>query len=550
VSDGAGGSIGTTTFAITLSPINKTPSFTAGADQSALENSGPQTVSNWATSVSAGQTGQTPNFIVTNNNNSLFAVQPAIDSTGDLTYTPAANMTGSATVSVELHDNADGDTSAAQTFTISVSQMLLTGTTLSVAGSAQGDNLSVTVLSNGGGVVVIFDGKSQTYGTSAIHKFVFDGQAGASSKVVFDDSFDSYSVTQSFSGVQLVGTNFEFDFNNATNVYVYGNSNSTATVNVSNAAGSNFFVDAVNGGYSYIADPSQGIYSELSGFGSVTVTGSGGDTYAYIYSTSNAKVVGNPSQTTFTVGGITSTLSNFPQVYVVGASDGTDSVTLDSGGGTFVSTPSFSYVSGTSNGSSFMIGALYCANVTAQASSTSDTAVFYSYPNDTFTGAPGSSSLTGKATNVRGSSVTFVSQAIGYNSLSVFESGSGSDVANLTSPGGGTFFSTPSASILDVGSSMITVNTYIVSSGQNVTVPNQIVVTGDGTDMATVYDSAGSNALNANGSTATLTTMSLRSVAINKFASVSAIDQNGQSDTVDKAAIDFALSTTGDWMSD
>ena len=176
--------------------------------------------------------------------------------------------------------------------------------------------------------------------------------------MIFDDSFDSYAVTQSLGGIQLIGDNFEFDSNNATSVYVYGNSKSAATVNVDDGTGSNFFVDAVNGNYTYIADPIRGIYSELSGFGSVTVVGDKGSTYAYIYSTSNATVVGSPGHTTFTVGALSTTLDNFPQVYVVGASDGTDTVTLNSAGGEFVSTPGFSYVTGTSGGVNFLIGAL------------------------------------------------------------------------------------------------------------------------------------------------------------------------------------------------
>ncbi len=52
-------------------------------------------------------------------------MQPAVSANGTLTYTPAANANGIATVTVQLHDNggtANGgvDTSAAQTFTISV----------------------------------------------------------------------------------------------------------------------------------------------------------------------------------------------------------------------------------------------------------------------------------------------------------------------------------------------------------------------------------------------------------------------------------------------
>src|SRR5438552_10672266 len=64
-------------------------------------------------------------FIVSNDNNDLLAAQPAIRSNGALSYTPATNASGSATVTVQLHDNggtANGgaDTSAPQTFTITV----------------------------------------------------------------------------------------------------------------------------------------------------------------------------------------------------------------------------------------------------------------------------------------------------------------------------------------------------------------------------------------------------------------------------------------------
>ena len=68
---------------------------------------------------------QTVAFLVSNNNNSLFSVQPSISPDGTLTYTPASNAHGSATVTVRLQDNggtAGGgvDTSALQTFTITV----------------------------------------------------------------------------------------------------------------------------------------------------------------------------------------------------------------------------------------------------------------------------------------------------------------------------------------------------------------------------------------------------------------------------------------------
>ena len=118
------------TFTITVKPVNDTPSFTKGVDQTVNEDAGLQTVASWATAISAGpnEASQAVDFVVTNNNNSLFSVQPAIAPNGTLTYTPAANEHGSATVTVVIHDNggtADGgdDTSDAQTFVITVNSV-------------------------------------------------------------------------------------------------------------------------------------------------------------------------------------------------------------------------------------------------------------------------------------------------------------------------------------------------------------------------------------------------------------------------------------------
>ncbi|RIE06907.1 tandem-95 repeat protein [Candidatus Cryosericum terrychapinii] len=116
------------TFTITVTPVNDMPSFTKGADQTVLEDCGAQTVNPWATAISVGPANEIPQvltFIATNNNNGLFSVQPAVDpATGILTYTPAANMNGVATVSLTLTDDATRGgaalTTAAQTFNITV----------------------------------------------------------------------------------------------------------------------------------------------------------------------------------------------------------------------------------------------------------------------------------------------------------------------------------------------------------------------------------------------------------------------------------------------
>jgi VCBS repeat-containing protein len=117
-----------TTVTLHISPINHAPTFVKGADQTVLEDAGPQSIA-WATAISAGspeESAQHLTFQLSNNNSWLFSVSPAIDPvTGVLTYTPAPNANGSALVSVSLTDDGgttDGgqDTSSTQTFVIRV----------------------------------------------------------------------------------------------------------------------------------------------------------------------------------------------------------------------------------------------------------------------------------------------------------------------------------------------------------------------------------------------------------------------------------------------
>ena len=116
------------TVAINVTAVNDQPSFTAGAAQTVLEDAGAQTVPNWATSIKSGpadEAGQALSFIVANNNNALFSAQPAIAPNGTLTYTPAPNAFGTATVTVTLKDdggtdNGGIDATAPVTFNINV----------------------------------------------------------------------------------------------------------------------------------------------------------------------------------------------------------------------------------------------------------------------------------------------------------------------------------------------------------------------------------------------------------------------------------------------
>lgn len=117
-------------FIIEVVSVNDMPSFTKGENQTVLEDCGKQTVSRWAKDLNKGaanESAQTLTFHVSNSNASLFTTggQPALDAEGTLTYTPADDAFGTATVSVYLKDdggtlNGGVDTSTTVTFTITV----------------------------------------------------------------------------------------------------------------------------------------------------------------------------------------------------------------------------------------------------------------------------------------------------------------------------------------------------------------------------------------------------------------------------------------------
>lgn len=111
------------TVSLHIDPVNDPPTFTSGGDVTVDENSGAYSAA-WASSVSPGpnETGQTVSFQIQSDDNAgLFSVTPAVASNGTLTFTPAADTAGSATIKLVAVDNGGGnDTSGQVTFTITV----------------------------------------------------------------------------------------------------------------------------------------------------------------------------------------------------------------------------------------------------------------------------------------------------------------------------------------------------------------------------------------------------------------------------------------------
>ncbi len=113
---------------VTVTPRNDPPRFNGGAGVNVPEDNGPTSIAAWATAIAPGpsnESAQNVGFTVAVDRPTLFAALPAVTSTGTLTFTPAANANGVATITVTAVDDggiADGgnDTSAERTATITL----------------------------------------------------------------------------------------------------------------------------------------------------------------------------------------------------------------------------------------------------------------------------------------------------------------------------------------------------------------------------------------------------------------------------------------------
>jgi VCBS repeat-containing protein len=149
---------GVVSAVITVTAVNDAPILTLGSNQTVNEDAGAQVVAGFASAAAGGgtdETAQTFSYTIANDNNALFSAQPAIDASGELTYTAAANASGSATVTVFVTDsggtaNGGVDASAGQTFTITVNAMndvaVIGGTS---AGGVTEDAASPNLLASG-----------------------------------------------------------------------------------------------------------------------------------------------------------------------------------------------------------------------------------------------------------------------------------------------------------------------------------------------------------------------------------------------------------------
>ena len=128
--DSLGGLSSPATVTITVNSVNDEPAFTAANPATVLEDAGAQSVAGWVTAFDPGPANESGQgvlgYTVSNvSNAALFSVAPSVATNGTLSYTPAANASGSATFDVVVQDdggtaNGGDDTSSIQTFTITV----------------------------------------------------------------------------------------------------------------------------------------------------------------------------------------------------------------------------------------------------------------------------------------------------------------------------------------------------------------------------------------------------------------------------------------------
>lgn len=153
---GLGGNVVPVT--VHVNPVNDPPAFAlAQAAVTVARDGGPAALADFASFAPGGgpdEAGQTPVYTPTASDPSLFAVPPAIDAQGRLTFTPAAGASGSATVTVTAHDSGGADAGLARSFTITVLPAPAPAAEIIAVGSDAGTPGRVRVLDASTGAVL------------------------------------------------------------------------------------------------------------------------------------------------------------------------------------------------------------------------------------------------------------------------------------------------------------------------------------------------------------------------------------------------------------
>ena len=145
----------TRTFNVAILPVNDAPGFGIASPAAIAEDTGSQTVPIWGIDAGGGETNlQTLTLTAISNNTSLIP-NPTVTytspgTTGTLSYTPVANASGTATITVTLRDNggtANGGVDVAlQTITVVVTPVNDVPTITDIADLAINQDLATSAL--------------------------------------------------------------------------------------------------------------------------------------------------------------------------------------------------------------------------------------------------------------------------------------------------------------------------------------------------------------------------------------------------------------------
>lgn len=117
----------TQTFNVTVNPVNDVPTLAAISGRTIAENAGAQTIS--LTGIGTGATNETQTLTVTATSSDTGLIpNPTVNyaspsATGSLSFTPVANVNGSATITVTVNDNQAANNTTTRTFAVTVTSV-------------------------------------------------------------------------------------------------------------------------------------------------------------------------------------------------------------------------------------------------------------------------------------------------------------------------------------------------------------------------------------------------------------------------------------------
>jgi hypothetical protein len=287
----------------------------------------------------------------------------------------------------------------------------LTGTTLTITGTAGADTVSIVL---GATDTVTFDGSTYSVPASAVRTINYVGNGGADTVYVSDAAAGDVATLFPNSG-QLQGSGYVVNVSAVTTLVLIGGPTDRAYLH--DSPGNDVFVGRPTYAYLY----GSGFFEQADGFGVVlAVAQAGGRDTAYLYDApGNDVFVGTPTYAYLSGPGFFNQADGFA-VVVGTAGAGTDTAYLyDSpGDDVFVGTPAYSFLYG--NGYFNQVDGFQVVVATSTAGG-NDQAFLYGSPGgDVFVGTPAYSFLYGNG---------FFNQANGFKS--VHATGGGHDVAYL-----------------------------------------------------------------------------------------------------------------------